>query len=92
MQGRPTLQPSPRFLTPPTRPHTPYLVLAGTVQNLLVADLVHELETLQGLLHADADVLLVQGAGAVRVVEEKQALGVVQPAENEAGPRSPLAL
>ena len=42
--------------------------------DLFVADLVHELEALQGLLDADANVLLRQGAGPEAVVEVKEAL------------------
>lgn len=42
--------------------------------DLLVADLIHELEALQGLLDADTNVLLGQGAGPEAVVKVEQPL------------------
>ena len=53
------------------------LVFAGGLQDLLVADLVHELEALKRLLDGDADVLLRERAGAERVVEHEEPLGGV---------------
>lgn len=41
---------------------------------LFVADLVHELESFDGLFLGDTDVLLLQGHGPVRVVEVEQPL------------------
>ena len=41
---------------------------------LFVANFIHELKSLQGLLLSDAYVLLLQRNGAKRVVEEKQPL------------------
>ena len=41
---------------------------------LFVADLIHQLETLQGLLDADSNVLLCQGAGPEAVVKVEKAL------------------
>ena len=46
----------------------------GGRADLLVTDLVHELEALQRLLDADANVLLRQGARPEAVVEVEQAL------------------
>ena len=59
-------------------PHT-HLVLPGAIDDLFVANLVHELEALQGFLDVDANVLLVQRAGAVAVVKVEQTLVLVHP-------------
>lgn len=56
-----------------------HLVLPGAIDDLLVADLVHELEALQGFLHVDADVLLIQRAGTVAIVKVEQTLVLVHP-------------
>ena len=50
--------------------------------DLLIADLIHDLETLQGLLHIDTDVLLSQRAGPEAVVEVEQAFVVLDPQES----------
>ncbi len=42
--------------------------------DLLVADFIHELEALQGLLDTDTDILLGQGTGPEAVVKVKEAL------------------
>lgn len=47
------------------------LELSGTLNNLLVGDLVHELETLQGLLLRNSNVLLLKGHWTVRIVESE---------------------
>mmetsp|Transcript_97903 Transcript_97903/g.274102 ORF Transcript_97903/g.274102 Transcript_97903/m.274102 type:complete len:343 (+) Transcript_97903:4089-5117(+) len=53
------------------------LALAGVVHELLVADLVHGVEALDGLLVRDADVGLLQRAGPVLVAKiEEPPLGV----------------
>lgn len=57
-----------------------HLVLARTFRNLVVADLIHELESLKRLLHSDADVLLSQGYWAEGVVKEVQTLVRLHPA------------
>mmetsp|Transcript_62196 Transcript_62196/g.148188 ORF Transcript_62196/g.148188 Transcript_62196/m.148188 type:complete len:1090 (-) Transcript_62196:715-3984(-) len=54
-----------------------HLVLPGLCDNLIVADLVHELEALERLLLRDPDVLLLQRARPVRVIEVKEALLLV---------------
>ena len=41
-----------------------HLVLAGVLHDLLVDDLIHDLEALDGLLLCDAHVGLLQGHGA----------------------------
>ena len=51
------------------------------LDDLLVHDVVHELESLHGLLLRDADELLLQGHGAEAVVEEEQPLLGVHPQE-----------
>ena len=48
---------------------------------LLVADLIHELEALQGLLDGDAHVLLRQGDGPVGGVKVEQAHFLLHPQE-----------
>lgn len=60
----------------PTHPQTQTAPPCCT-HHLLVADLVHELEALDGLLFGHADVLLLQRHGAIGVVEvEEPLLGV----------------
>ena len=48
-----------------------------SVHDLVVADLVHELEALQGLLDRHTDERLRERAGPVRRVEEEKALALV---------------
>ena len=56
-----------------------HLVLAGTVQHLVVANLVHELEALERLLDVDAHVLLSQGARTEAVVKVEQTAVLLHP-------------
>ena len=69
--------------SPPSPSPSTHLVLSRAVHHLLVADLIHELEALQRLLHIDANVLLVQRAGAVAVVKVEQTLVLVHPEGRE---------
>ena len=48
--------------------------VGGAGVHLVVADLVHELEALEGLPHSDTDVLLSQGNRPEAVVKIEQAL------------------
>ena len=50
------------------------LRLTRVLHHLLVADVVHQLEPLQGLLHGDADELLLQRTRTETVVEDEQPL------------------
>lgn len=70
---KPTVNQLKQCQSHPICPTTPtYLVFAGAVEHLVIADFVHELETLQRLLDVDAHVLLRQGAGPEAVVKVEQ--------------------
>ena len=54
------------------------LMLARILDHLFVADLVHDLESLEGFLDFNADVKLGQGHGTVRIVKVEQ-IGPLHP-------------
>ena len=57
------------------------LIFPSMLQHLLVDNLVHDLEPLDGLLLCDTDKLLLQGHGPETVVKEEETLGGLHPQE-----------